>query len=45
MGEVYAAVVERWLSGDFRVGSWEARNELDKVFWRKVVRELDGCRA
>jgi hypothetical protein len=43
MGEVYAGVVTRCLSGDF--GSGVGGDELDKAFWKKVVRELEGCRA
>ncbi|KAH0558759.1 hypothetical protein GP486_004597 [Trichoglossum hirsutum] len=42
MGEVYANVVLRCLS-DF--GSDAEGDALDKEFWKKVVRELDGCRA
>ena len=43
MGEVYARVVKKCLSRDF--GSGIGGDELDKAFWKEVVRKLDGCEA
>jgi hypothetical protein len=45
MGEVYAKVTHRCLTGDFQVDDDHQDGALVRAFWSLVVKELDSCRA